>query len=113
MIRTARRAALRIFSGRKLYNFGLPERLRTLRQSIFTGGVVKVNGICSACFLRKRRRCGEQPPSVACGDSSLKGTPFGNVGKLAATTKAVPLGKVAANAVSRRKGYSRGKWLYT
>ena len=58
MIRTARRAALRIFSGRKLYNFGLPERLRTLRQSIFTGGVVKVNGICSACFLRKRRRCG-------------------------------------------------------
>ena len=33
-----RRAALRIFSGRKLYNFRLPERLRTLRQSIFTGG---------------------------------------------------------------------------
>ena len=72
MIRTARRAALRIFSGRKLYNFGLPERLRTLRQSIFTGGVVKVNGICSACFLRKRRRCGESfCLSQACRDAPL------------------------------------------
>ena len=48
-----------MFSGRKLYNFGLPERLRTLRQSIFTGGAVEENGSCSACFLRKRWRCGD------------------------------------------------------
>ena len=47
-----------MFSGRKFYNFGLPEHLRTLRQSIFTGGAVEENGSCSACFLRKRRRCG-------------------------------------------------------
>ena len=33
--------------------------LRTLRHPIFTGGVVMASGICSACFLRKRRRCGE------------------------------------------------------
>ncbi len=52
-------------------------------------------------------------PSVACGDSSPKGTPLGDAGNFAVTTEAVPLGKVAANAVSRRKGYSRGKWLYT
>mgnify|MGYP006938655893 CR=1 FL=1 len=49
--------ALRIFSGKIIYKFGIPERLRTLRYSIFTGGGVEENGICSACFLRKRRRC--------------------------------------------------------
>ena len=38
--------------------------------------------------------------------SSPKGAPFGTAGKFAATTKAVPLGKVAANEVSRRKGYA-------
>ena len=32
-----------------------------LRYPIFTGGVVAVSGICSACFLRKRRRCGGYP----------------------------------------------------
>ena len=37
--------------------------------------------------------------------SSPKGTPYGNAGNFAATAKAVPLGKVAANEVSRRKGY--------
>ena len=31
--------ALRIISGKIIYNFGIPERLRTLRYSIFTGGV--------------------------------------------------------------------------
>ena len=42
--------------------------------------------------------------------SSPKGTPFGAAAKFPATTEAVPLGKVAANAVSRRKGY-HGKRL--
>ena len=45
--------ALGIFSGRIIYIFGIPERLRTLRYAIFTGEVVKATGICSACFLRK------------------------------------------------------------
>lgn len=27
-----------------------------LRYAIFTGGVVKATGICSACFLRKQQR---------------------------------------------------------
>ena len=48
---------------------------------------------------------GRETPSVACGDSSPKGTPFGNAAKLPATAKAVPLGKVAATNGSRRKGY--------
>ena len=42
--------ALRIFSGKNIYNFGIPERLRTLRYSIFTGGVVEENGSCRAAF---------------------------------------------------------------
>ena len=42
--------ALRIFSGKIILNFGTPERLRTLRCSIFTGGVVTKNGSCSAAF---------------------------------------------------------------
>ena len=42
--------ALAIFSGKIIYNFGIPERLRTLRYSIFTGGVVEENGSCRAAF---------------------------------------------------------------
>ena len=36
--------------------------------------------------------------------SSPKGTPYGATAKFLVSTKAVPLGKVAANEVSRRKG---------
>ena len=61
--------ALAIISGRKLYIFGIAERLRALRYPIFTGGVVEGNGICSACFLRKRgaagRYCRSAPSSGA------------------------------------------------
>ena len=46
----ALRAALRIFSGKKILNFGFQESLRTFLKPIFTGGVVKANGICSAAF---------------------------------------------------------------
>ena len=51
--------AMAIFSGKIIIHFGIAERLRTLRYSLFTEGVVKGNGICSACFLRKRRHCGK------------------------------------------------------
>ena len=46
--------ALRIFSGIIIYNFGIAERLRTLRYPIFTGRAVTDKGSSSACFLRKR-----------------------------------------------------------
>ena len=36
--------------------------------------------------------------------SSPEGTPYGDAAKFLVSTKAVPLGKVAANEVSRRKG---------
>ena len=42
--------ALRIISGKNIFNRAKPERLRTLRLCIFTGGVVKGNSICSAAF---------------------------------------------------------------
>ena len=47
------RFALAIISGKFIFNFGIAERLRTLRYPIFTGGVVTENGSSSACFLRK------------------------------------------------------------
>ena len=39
-----------MIQGKSIYNFGIPERLRTLRYSIFTGGVVEENGNCRAAF---------------------------------------------------------------
>ena len=42
--------ALAIISGKIIFNRAMPERLRTLRHCIFTGGVVEENGICSAAF---------------------------------------------------------------
>ena len=49
-IGNALRVALRINSGKNIYNFGIAERLRALRYSIFTGGVVEESSICSAAF---------------------------------------------------------------
>ena len=55
--------ALAIFSGKIIYKFGIPERLRTLRYSIFTGGVVEKNGICSAAFCESAAlRAGARSP---------------------------------------------------
>ena len=43
--------ALRIISGKKIFIFGIAERLRALRYPIFTGGVVTVNGSCSVAAM--------------------------------------------------------------
>ena len=45
--------ALGMISGKIIFYFEIAERLRTLRYLIFTGGVVKENGICS-CPLRSK-----------------------------------------------------------
>ena len=39
-------------------NFGVQKRLRAFLYPFFTGGVVKANGSCRACFLRKQSRGG-------------------------------------------------------
>ena len=51
--------ALRIFSGKIIFNRAMPERLRTLRHCIFTRGVATENCICSAAFCESaaRRAC--------------------------------------------------------
>ena len=56
------------------FNGVMPERLRTLRHCIFTGGVLETD-----------------PLSLATLDSSPKGTPLGCAGNFAATAEAVPL----------------------
>ena len=40
--------ALRIFSGKNIYNFAILENLRIFQNCLFTGRVVTVNGICNA-----------------------------------------------------------------
>ena len=42
--------ALRIISGKNIFNFGFQESLRTFLKPFFTGGDVEENGICSAAF---------------------------------------------------------------
>ena len=48
--------ALGMISGKIIFYFEIAERLRTLRYLIFTGGVVKENGICSCPLRRKAGR---------------------------------------------------------
>ena len=42
--------ALRIISGKNIYNFAILENLRIFQNCLFPGGVVEENGICSAAF---------------------------------------------------------------
>ena len=42
--------ALRIFSGKDIYNFAILENLRIFQNCLFTGWVVEENCICSAAF---------------------------------------------------------------
>ena len=53
----------RCCSGRIILNFGVQKRLRAFLYPFFTGGVVKANGSCRACFLRKQARRGAPSPS--------------------------------------------------
>lgn len=46
----ALRVALRIISGKNIYNFAILENLRIFQNCLFTGGVVTASGICSAAF---------------------------------------------------------------
>ena len=89
------------------------KRLRAFLSHFFTGGVVTENGSCSAAFCESAALWGHpfrhgaavtggvQPAGYPLSHlalldaSSPKGTPYGNVRNLPATTEAVPLGKVA------------------
>ncbi|RAW57547.1 hypothetical protein C4N24_07425 [Faecalibacterium prausnitzii] len=58
----ALRFALRIDSGKIIFNRAMPERLRTLRHCIFTGGVVEENGSCRAAFCESAAQRGIKLP---------------------------------------------------
>ena len=53
--------ALAIFSGRIIYNFAILENLRIFQNCLFTGGVVKANGIYNAA---SSGRNGKQLPFI-------------------------------------------------
>ena len=88
-------------SGKIIYNFAILENLRIFQNCLFTGGVVKENGICSAAFcesavLRRRTLSGAPAPAPPKGElitlpqtlrlsrklyRYAKGSPFGRAGK--------------------------------
>ncbi len=105
--------ALTIFSGKIILNFGTPERLRTLRCSIFTGGVVTENGSCSAAFCESaalREIFCQSAPSQALPRQlprrgSQAGSPIAKVlsvmRKLPAVLLALPLGELSPQVTER------------
>ena len=48
--------ALAMFSGKFIFNFGIAERLRTLRYPIFTRGIAKIYGSSYCIFLRENAK---------------------------------------------------------
>ena len=64
MIWNARRVRFAHIQRKIILNRAMPERLRTLRHCIFTGGVVERNSICSAAFCESAAlRAGACSPS--------------------------------------------------
>ena len=74
--------ALRIISGKIILNFGVQKRLRAFLNLIFTGGVVKENGIYSAASYGSAAPCGKPP---------ILGTPFCNTENFPVMPKAPSL----------------------
>ena len=48
--------ALGMISGKYIFNFGIAERLRTLRYPIFTKGIAKIYGSAYCIFLRENTK---------------------------------------------------------
>ena len=73
--------ALRIISGKIILNFEVQKRLRAFLNLIFTDGVVKENGICSAAFCESAAlRAGACSPSGGCR-AATEGLQIGGAGK--------------------------------
>ena len=89
--------ALAIFSGKIIFNRAMPERLRTLRHCIFTGGVVEENGRCSAAFCESAALRGAPlPSSPTAMPPSPRGRLFRGGGKLCGSIERRPLGGAVA-----------------
>ena len=64
------------------------------------------NSICSAAFCGNSRAVGATPSVIACGDATFpKGTALAVAGNFEAAPKGAPLGELAANVVSRLRGF--------
>ena len=67
------------------------------------------NGICSACFLRKRGAAGSNPLSLAALASSPKGEPLRYTGNFTATAKSRPLGEGGCERSEQTEGVLPGQ----
>ena len=78
--------ALAMFSGRIVLNFAILENLRIFQNCLFTGWVVKGNGICSAAFcesaaLRVGARSPERADFPRPGEDVTAGDKKGNLSR--------------------------------
>ena len=65
--------ALRMISGKNIYNFAILENLRIFQNCLFTGGVVTESSICSAAFCESAALRETNPLRLAAFASSPKG----------------------------------------
>ena len=99
--RMASACALAIFSGKIICNFAILENLRIFQNCLFTGGVVKTNGIYSAVFCESAALRSECSPSQALTRQLSQrespwhsGKVFGKAIKFAVSPEPLPLGEV-------------------
>ena len=85
--------ALRIISGKNIYNFAILENLRIFQNSLFTGGVVTESSICSAAFCESAALRETNPLRLTAFASSPERGSF--LYLLVSTNKAPPLGELA------------------
>ena len=87
--------ALRIFSGKNIYNFAILENLRIFQNCLFTGGVVKANGICSAAFCESTTlRLASSPSQSPTVTALPKGEPLAVPANFISLPRPLPLGEV-------------------
>ena len=88
--------ALRIFSGKNIYNFAILENLRIFQNCLFTGGVVTENGICSAAFCESAAlRLASSPSQSPTVTALPKGEPLAVPANFIFLPRPLPLGEVA------------------
>ena len=95
--------ALRIISGKNIYNFAILENLRIFQNCLFTGGVVTESSICSAAFCESAALRETNPLRLTAFASSLKVGAFGSPRKLHLFAKGSPFGRAGALAPERAR----------
>ena len=98
--------ALRIISGKNIYNFAILENLRIFQNCLFTGGVVTESSICSAAFCESAALRETNPLRLTAFASSPKVGAFGSPRKLHLFAKGSPFGR-GGFAKQRRRGRGR------